>query len=1087
MSTPPASSMGQSDMEGGKRKKLELYRDDETKRNIDDEYIAAIYRRLVPIVIIVISVVGIIILRCFITIISYHINIIFIVDITIPNTTTITTTSTIPNTTTITTTSTITNTNTNTITITITIITNNITIATTTRTAPTQLNFAPGTMRVIGDARPGSHDRWERSTLKTRNEIQAEEERQGYALQKKGWLKVQSTRDPQFWKERYFLLDTQAQKLTWSYDINVRGKRNWKIMLGMADIVRLEPMKLEQIPAGMREDWSLLFRDLEGSTSDGDGVYSEDHIVVGGDEKESLRVAIVEAARLKVMDTDPNFRRKVANELNALGDKEVSWDRLDWMQKLRSICAHRVKEIDAEVDEDEMLDEETMEQLVEERQAKLDQRIWYNLVDDLEKNGQVWSEFSPSQRLRIMHLAEVETLVNQLKEISDIECDRQDGTKGDLVKFAKQALMPTTAGEKEMGNKGDDRVYDEFQYSKVFVSRLRGRLKRVQALKKVEEAGSRYVRSWLSLMGTKEKNDNDNEILDIQIPIANADLPAKSKRKKKNKEMNVSVISSLEYVSKKGTNSVKANTTKAKKKRLASSLSTYFDGRPVVFEPYAIWIRGTVDARSIVVLADTEEEARTWELTLKNAAYNNFIRTLEIANNQAVELERLCTIDQKKEIRSRHLEQASLDLQHAIHDKHLQNVLGSKKLTQKLMSRDGTVTQGVAASTSYFNERIFELQVEKKSKSSKLPTFADRTMLLKFHHNAVRQDIVLTVSNLVVEIFPPAGLITLIVLLLTKETLSGYLMILSSLPLLFKPWVKVAIARQRIERSLWLNKQPKFKGRSGLREGEFGRLWLKNFILFITTLGLHRVCSDAAFKEAQWFDENICWADNSVSTLGLILAVDEDPDVESSKSCEVKYIVEGGSAAESGQLLVGDVIVRVDGRTADKTSVQRALTGASAVGGGRNMTRRRNGRVDNDDEEAGTSAMLDVLKSREMLIPPYTSQGEAVFNVYRGECDLSYERYLVAILSVCTVGLLEPWLFIRFMRKVHLPENMHLGGYNVKFKGSVTEYTMQVWFFNAGEEVERRAEASDVAAQGMNLLTFCLWSLLGFARHKSLT
>ena len=56
-----------------------------------------------------------------------------------------------------------------------------------------------------------------------------------------------------------------------------------------------------------------------------------------------------------------------------------------------------------------------------------------------------------------------------------------------------------------MGNKGDDRVYDEFQYSKVFVSRLRARLKRVQAMKKVEEAGSRYVRSLVSLMGDKRK------------------------------------------------------------------------------------------------------------------------------------------------------------------------------------------------------------------------------------------------------------------------------------------------------------------------------------------------------------------------------------------------------------------------------------------------------------------------------------------------------------------------------------------------------------------------------------------------------
>eukprot|EP00960_Hanusia_phi_P035855 751991-Hanusia_phi.AAC.2 len=117
------------------------------------------------------------------------------------------------------------------------------------------------------------------------------------------------------------------------------------------------------------------------------------------------------------------------------------------------------------------------------------------------------------------------------------------------------------------------------------------------------------------------------------------------------------------------------------------------------------------------------------------------------------------------------------------------------------------------------------------------------------------------------------------------------------LPLLFKPWVKVAIARQRIGRSLWLNKKPKFVGRSGLREGEYGRLWLKNFVLFVITLGLHRVCSDAGFKEAQWFDDNIRWADNSISTLGLILAVDEDPNVVVDVLCEGVEEVEDAAGA----------------------------------------------------------------------------------------------------------------------------------------------------------------------------------------------
>ena len=60
-----------------------------------------------------------------------------------------------------------------------------------------------------------------------------------------------------------------------------------------------------------------------------------------------------------------------------------------------------------------------------------------------------------------------------------------------------------------------------------------------------------------------------------------------------------------------------------------------------------------------------------------------------------------------------------------------------------------------------------------------------------------------------------------------------------------------------------------------------------------------KAAAAADYKEAEWMDKQIVWEDNTLSTLGLVLAADYFAESESPG--EVVNVIHSGSAARSGQ------------------------------------------------------------------------------------------------------------------------------------------------------------------------------------------
>jgi hypothetical protein len=95
---------------------------------------------------------------------------------------------------------------------------------------------------------------------------------------------------------------------------------------------------------------------------------------------------------------------------------------------------------------------------------------------------------------------------------------------------------------------------------------------------------------------------------------------------------------------------------------------------------------------------------------------------------------------------------------------------------------------------------------------------------------------------------------------------------------------------------------------------------------------------------------------------------------------------------------------------------------------------------------------------------------EAVsFNLFRGRHALYWDRLFCWLWILLSFGILEPWVYIRYLRKAHDLTHLHLGGFSFKFSAKISDYVKKVWVPNLI----------------YNCLTFGLWWLLGFSRARA--
>ena len=130
----------------------------------------------------------------------------------------------------------------------------------------------------------------------------------------KGWLKIQSTRDPRRWKERYAVVHVTENLLRWFRDESEApeaGKSGWSMNLYQSQIIALEKLAYDGI-SGPKEVWDLVDPDTD-STSNSEGeqpmIKSADAFKAKVDETED---AVRELSRLMVLNEDPSLRREAA-------------------------------------------------------------------------------------------------------------------------------------------------------------------------------------------------------------------------------------------------------------------------------------------------------------------------------------------------------------------------------------------------------------------------------------------------------------------------------------------------------------------------------------------------------------------------------------------------------------------------------------------------------------------------------------------------------------------------------------------------------------------------------------------------------
>ena len=104
--------------------------------------------------------------------------------------------------------------------------------------------FSNGACIVVGDARPGAQERYETSRA-GQSRIQQREA----MMTRKGWLSLQSVRDPRRWKRRFFVCTVVDNMLKWfranSEDL-AESKKGWRLNLYGAQIIPLERLEYDQ-------------------------------------------------------------------------------------------------------------------------------------------------------------------------------------------------------------------------------------------------------------------------------------------------------------------------------------------------------------------------------------------------------------------------------------------------------------------------------------------------------------------------------------------------------------------------------------------------------------------------------------------------------------------------------------------------------------------------------------------------------------------------------------------------------------------------------------------------------------------------
>ena len=503
------------------------------------------------------------------------------------------------------------------------------------------------------------------------------------------------------------------------------------------------------------------------------------------------------------------------------------------------------------------------------------------------------------------------------------------------------------------------------------------------------------------------------------------------------------------------------------------SLKFFYNGielkRPVCLDGNCLWIRATNTPRTLVLKCHSAASAQAWLIRLTQSSDNSSQSSMEKQYTEASRLERVAHMDQATQARIRKLEDSLHHLEHAVTTAQKEHILGSKGVSKY----QDPLSAGMVASAAHFSQNMFELRTKSKVQAvaggdGPVQERKDRIEdLLRLHLNVVTIDLKWKVLETILSLLPTISIIAFVCTALLHDVDLAAVALFGLLLTLGTPWVKIAAARQRVERTHLLGKRMNFNGTVLNKDSTraFWRLWFGNWVCSILTCGLSRIVSDSDFQEAAWLDQHVLWADGTISTVGIVLAVEYR-----APAGEVKCVIAGGVAATAGTVSKGDKLIRVDGHSVESTTVRTHLHGTGWNEGSMGMTSKAVG---------GSQCSLASVKGNDMLIEPFAMTGDILafdlvrkkvsFNLFRGQLQLFWSGCWCWLACFLSLGLLEPWVYIKYQRRAHAAQHLHLGGFTFNFSAKVSDYIKNVWIENLA----------------FNVFSLGLWSILGFASARS--